>query len=406
MFRLLIADDEPIVRKGLFDTLQWGDLGITVLDMAANGKEALEIAQKQLPDICLVDICMPIINGLDLIEKLKELNPEVIIIIVTGYDEFEYAQKAVQLKAFDYVLKPVYEENLRIIIENAIKELERTQSRRKSYEWAKEQLAKNLPLLKSKFILDWIKGELTREEISEQLEFHKIRMEKDVGFAFLKLHAETLDVKSNIQWEKQLLLFAIQNIFEEILSKVGDFNGIRDGNDNLVALVTIHDKKAWKEFKAVVGSSVEKYLFQKVTVYQADIDDYFEGVPDAYEEIRKEISNNAHCLPIVRSVKTYIERNYKNTDISLTQIAEELEVNSSYLSTLFKQEQGISFTDYLIKVRITEAIKLMNDTKIKIYEIAEEVGYSSQHYFCNSFKKVLGISPSEYRQKFHKSSNM
>ena len=102
---------------------------------------------------------------------------------------------------------------------------------------------------------------------------------------------------------------------------------------------------------------------------------------------------------MIRKVKLYIDRNYKDQDLSLQKLADDLEVNCSYLSTLFKQELGISFTDYIIKFRITEAIGLMNDTKIKIYEIAEQVGYSSQHYFCNAFKKVFGISPTEYRQK-------
>ena len=110
MFKLLIADDEQFVRKGLLDTLKWDEYNITVVEMAKNGREALEIAEKEKPDICLLDICMPLINGLDLIQKLKEVNPEVITIIVTGHDEFEYAQRAVKLKVFDYILKPVYEE--------------------------------------------------------------------------------------------------------------------------------------------------------------------------------------------------------------------------------------------------------------------------------------------------------
>lgn len=399
MFKLLIADDEPYTRKGLHDSLNWSEYDITVVGMAANGKEALELAQKEKPDICLVDICMPLINGLDLIEKLKEVNPEIVTIIVTGYEEFEYAQRALKLKVFDYVLKPVFEDGLRNIIEKAVKELKELKSMQERYAWANEQLMKNLNLLKSKFISDWIKGELVNAEIQEQLKFHKIELGKDLGMALLKLQGDTLLNKSNIEMERQLLLFAIQNIFEEILSAVGSFNTIRDDKDNIIAIVTIDSRKNWIELKAEVESNIEKYIHTKAIVYQADIKDGIDGVPIAYEEIMKDISNDSSCLPIIRKVKKYIERNYMQHDLSLQCIADALDVNCSYLSTLFKQELGISFTDYLIKTRITEAIKLMNDPMIKIYEIAEQVGYSSQHYFCNAFKKVLGISPSEYRQK-------
>lgn len=399
MFKLLIADDEPIVRKGLFDTLKWDEYNITVVDMAVNGKDALEIAEREKPDICLIDICMPLINGLDLIEKLKEFNPEVITIIVTGHDEFGYAQRAVTLKAFDYILKPVYEEDLRRVIKNAIKELEESRARHKSYEWANDQLKKNLPVLKSKFLLDWINGELTKEEAIEQLQFHNIELGQNMGLVVLKLKTEVLNYKIDIQWERQLLIFAIQNIYEEILLSVGDFNCIRDDNENIVGLVTINSRKDWKDFKETVESNVERYLHQKVVVYQSEIINVIEDISTVYEEIKKEMFNEICCLPIIRKVKMHIDRNYKDQDLSLQKFADDLEVNCSYLSTLFKQELGISFTDYIIKVRVTEAIRLMNDIKIKIYEISEQVGYSSQHYFCNAFKKVFGISPSEYRQK-------
>lgn len=399
MYKLLIADDEPLVRKGLYNTLEWDKFNIAVVDMAVNGKEALEISKREVPDICLLDINMPIINGLNLIEKIKEINPEVVIIIVTGYDEFQYAQMALKLKAFDYLLKPVYEEDLRVVIERALTELEAAKSIKKRYEWANEQLKKNLPILKSKFISDWLKGELSREEILEQLEFHKIELGKELGIVLLKLRGEALNSKSGTEWDRQLLLFAIQNIFEEILLKAGSFNIIRDDNDIIIALLTIKDKMKWNELKVLIESNVERYLNQLVTVYRSEIKDKAEDIAAAYEEIKKEIYNESCYLPIIRKVKHYMDRNYKDPELSLQKIANELEINSSYLSTLFKQEVGQSFTDYMIKIRITEAIRLMNDPRLKIYEIAEQVGYSSQHYFCNAFKKVLGISPSEYKQK-------
>ena len=113
----------------------------------------------------------------------------------------------------------------------------------------------------------------------------------------------------------------------------------------------------------------------------------------------KNLHSEIHCLPVIKKVKSYIEGNYQDPELSLQRIAADLLLSLSYLSKLFKQEVGMSFIDFLIKIRIKEAIKLMNNPQLKIYEIAEQVGYSSQHYFCAAFKKVLGVSPTEYRQK-------
>jgi two-component system, response regulator YesN len=401
MLKVLIADDEPKIRNGLFESVNWAELDMSVVGLAKDGEEAYKIACSEKPDICLVDICMPAINGLELIEKLKEASPETIAIIITGHDEFDYAQKAVKLKVFDYLLKPIDEEELSRIIEKAKKELEGAIAIKKSYEWAKEQLEKSMPVLKFKFITDWINGKLTLQEIEELLEFHNIDTDDKLGVVLLKVQGTAYTDKPNIEWERQLLFFAVQNIFEEYLQAIGHYNLIRDENDNFVAIVSINSENTWKELKWSVEESIDSYLKRKVTLYAEEVAGRIEDVPTAYEELIRKKHAESLCLPLVKKVKTYIEKNYANSELSLQSIADELKISLSYLSRLFKQEVGMPFIDYLIKVRITNAIKLMNDPQMKIYEVAADVGYGSQHYFCAAFKKLLGVSPSEYRQKEH-----
>jgi two-component system, response regulator YesN len=401
MLKVLIADDEPKIRKGLFESVNWKELDMEVIGLAKDGEEAYKIACIEKPDICLVDICMPAINGLDLIEKLKEASPQAITIIITGHDEFDYAQKAVKLKVFDYLLKPIDEEELTRIIEKAKNEIEGNIARQKSYEWANEQLKKSMPVLKFKFITDWIKGQLTRQEIEEQLEFHNINSDDKMGVVLLKVHGSAFADKPNIEWERQLLFFAVQNILEEHLKDVGDFNLIRDENDNFVAITNITSESHWNELKRSVEDNIERYLRHRVTLYSEETSEKGCDVPAVYEALIRKMQAESLCLPLIKKVRLYIERNYTNSELSLQSIAEEFKISLSYLSRLFKQEMGMSFIDYLIKVRISKAIKLMNDPQVKIYEIADEVGYSSQHYFCAAFKKLLGVSPSEYRQREH-----
>ena len=96
--------------------------------------------------------------------------------------------------------------------------------------------------------------------------------------------------------------------------------------------------------------------------------------------------------------KNYIDTYFYQQDLSLKEVAEKVGVSPDYLSRLLKRELGISFVDYVTKIRVEKAIKFMNDPSIKFYEIAEQVGYSTQHYFSTAFKKVMGISPLIYRK--------
>lgn len=104
------------------------------------------------------------------------------------------------------------------------------------------------------------------------------------------------------------------------------------------------------------------------------------------------------CSPIVLLTIKHIEDGYYSNDLNINDIAEKLEVTSSYLSKLLKKETGLSFIDYLTNIRIKKAMYIMEDPTIKIYDVAELVGYSNQHYFCRAFKKVIGISPTDYKR--------
>ncbi|UUZ80460.1 AraC family transcriptional regulator [Paenibacillus sp. P26] len=101
---------------------------------------------------------------------------------------------------------------------------------------------------------------------------------------------------------------------------------------------------------------------------------------------------------IIDEVKKHIAQEIQDPDLSLASISSKYNLNSSYLSRLFKQETGQGFSEYLLKLRMEEAIKLMNDTDWKAYQIAEKVGIKDPYYFSHCFKKVIGVSIQEYRK--------
>jgi two-component system response regulator YesN len=121
---------------------------MTVVAEAEDGAMALELAERERPDILLIDIRMPIMNGLELIERIAAVRRDCVIIVVSGHDEFEYAKKALQLKVFEYLLKPVSRDALAAVLARAAAELAGTRRQDLYLAWAREQLAKNMPLLR------------------------------------------------------------------------------------------------------------------------------------------------------------------------------------------------------------------------------------------------------------------
>jgi two-component system response regulator YesN len=124
MYAMLVADDEPWIRERIISSIDWAGIGVVVAGEAADGEEALQLCLKLEPDIVITDIRMPGINGLDFIKALHESGGNAKIIIISGYGEFEYAQRAIKLGASDYILKPVENNELVAIVKKCIWELE------------------------------------------------------------------------------------------------------------------------------------------------------------------------------------------------------------------------------------------------------------------------------------------
>ena len=123
MIKVMIVDDNKLIRQSIIMTINWNSIGCDVVCEAANGSEAISLTKEYLPDLIITDIRMPEINGLEFTEKVKEYLPWVKVIIITGYDEFKYAQRAIKLGAFDLILKPINNEELYAVIIKAVNEL-------------------------------------------------------------------------------------------------------------------------------------------------------------------------------------------------------------------------------------------------------------------------------------------
>ena len=160
MYRVLIADDESIIREGLKKIVSWNSLGFEVAGTASDGRDAYRKINALKPDLCIIDIRMPGLDGLELISRIKKQNPGVKIIILTGYPEFEYAQKAVDLGVETFLLKPIDPAIFEEKVQKIFAELEEEKDR-------KYILGKSVELSKEKLIHEIARGNLERLSIEE-----------------------------------------------------------------------------------------------------------------------------------------------------------------------------------------------------------------------------------------------
>lgn len=133
MRKVLIVDDEKWIRRGLIQSIDWETLGLVLAGEAGNGDDAYALALAVKPDLLFLDMRMPGMDGKELLSMLSRLMPEMLIIVVSGYSDFEYTKEAIRHKAFDYLLKPVKKEDLNAVLQKAVEEMQcREQEKRKA----------------------------------------------------------------------------------------------------------------------------------------------------------------------------------------------------------------------------------------------------------------------------------
>ncbi|MBU3198478.1 response regulator [Clostridium estertheticum] len=397
MYKLLIADDEPRIRKGLRNALNWNEFNIEVVGEAEDGEIALNQTEKLKPDIIFLDICMPFLNGLELIKKLNEKDQNCIIIIITGYDEFEYMHEALKLKTFDYLLKPVPKEVLIDTVNKAIQEIRKNEEKRVYLDWADRRLEENFDMLKQAFLNNWLNGSYEYMEILNELKFFKYNFDAGIEVVVIKVIERLNHEVYSKNWDRELLNFALTNVTLELMKKVKPEITYTDEDNNIIIISNVMNTYEWLNIANEIEKKIYYYLHFTVIIEHKRSISGISGVKNTYNEIIASISKTAAYKPIVLLATRYIDTNYNVNDLSLGDVAEKFNLSSSYLSKLLKKEAGLSFIDYLTKYRINKSICMMDDPKYKIYEIAEAVGYSNQHYFCKAFKKIMGFAPTEYR---------
>ena len=169
-YSVLLVDDEEDIIRIIMKKLDWESMGLTIIGHAANGVEALEMAEELTPDIVMTDIKMPYMDGLTLCRKLKELSRTIRVIIFSGFDEFEYAKEAIKMEAEEYLLKPVNAVELKEVFERVKNDLDQERAEKRDTEKLKSYYMESLPVLQESLYMALLEGRITSGQIYKYMD--------------------------------------------------------------------------------------------------------------------------------------------------------------------------------------------------------------------------------------------
>ncbi|HRU42319.1 MAG TPA: response regulator, partial [Candidatus Diapherotrites archaeon] len=339
----------------------WGDkTGFVISDEACNGHEALEKLERSKFDMVITDIRMPKVDGIELLKEIAERKLCPCVVLLSDYSDFVYARQGLVLGAFDYITKPVAEE-----------ELEKLLQRAKEYISGKRIEEQRIIQLEQKLV-EKVDVFFPQSEVSQLIDAIKAGHTKTVENAgnifeivYINLNHDLIKVKSLLN----SIMLEITNKLSascKWLDKYADINAIR-----AIDFSGANDPDSIKNrFVSAIGR-----------------------ISGLIARLKHGTEDNGIISQVCSYVLENIDRN-----ISLSAVSDSLFMNKSYISEVFKQKTGLSFIEYLTIVKMERAKKLVGDGRLKTYEVAELLGFKDIEYFSRLFKKYTCLTPNEYRQ--------
>ncbi|MFD0692948.1 response regulator [Paenibacillus sp. GCM10027628] len=218
MYKIMIVDDESEVREGIMESIEWELHGFEFVGDYANGNDALEAISELRPDLVLSDICMPFMDGIELTRYIQMKYPYIKVIIITGHDEFDYAQRALRLKVYDFIVKPITAQELRGLLDKVRADMDMEAEHRENLTHLKSQLQQSLPLLRERFLEQLVSGTLRAAEIQEKLHYFRLP-ELPPPYLVAAIDIDDFGEITKGRWDNdpELLRSAAFNIVQEIM---------------------------------------------------------------------------------------------------------------------------------------------------------------------------------------------
>lgn len=421
MVRMVVIDDEYYIRTGIRDAIDWQSINVEIVGEAEDGEQGLELILAQKPDLVLTDIRMPFMDGLELIEKISDSQIGCGVIVLSGFDEFEYAQAALRHGVLDYLLKPIDKAKLKETVQKACQ----TIRNRRSVQHYRQLVDEGTSVIRTQFLKD-----LLFDRIHDQ----KVISDKihDLGLPFHNGNYQVICIKLDDYrlLEYQFPVNELQDLKDRLISLLSDrlllgrtFMGIlvEISLEEWAILLTFLEPPTPEECENELHSSIQLLLkdlkecsSHTVSISISSRCEDLSDLPGAYQTAR--LANNKYIpgsnsvvwpdhqleniRPEVQKALAFIRQHY-NEDISIQQVADSLYLSPYYLMHIFKSDAGKTFHTFLTEYRMETAKELLRTPGCRIYEIALQIGYTDVKYFNKLFKKYTSLTPSEYIRMYY-----
>lgn len=394
MYKVLVADDEELECEALNYFIENSSLEIEQVIQCNTGDESMKQILLNRPDIIILDINMPGLNGLEVLEQIKKLGYTNRVIFFTAYDYFEYALRALRLGAMDFLVKPVSQEKVINVITRAIDELDEEAEEK----YGRELMKETLDMMGTKILKDLVTGDIQEEDLY-YLENMGISYET-MGNTFCTFFVDEVpsptqrEIEKNLRKELGYLnLPVIMSWKNSMMMAIVFMSGGRKSETGQVVME--------KVLNSALQRSGVAFLLEPGTVFE-DLSQIEQSFAKARERLGDMIVEKGE-MPQVRDLPRDVEkicqfiRESYSQKLTLEEIAATVGYSKYYVNRLFKQYKGTTVMDYLIQVRIEEAKKLLRTCNYSVKQISMMVGYSEPNYFTLTFKKLEGLTPLKYR---------
>lgn len=344
--KLLIVDDEIMIKRSLKKLISESPLPFELCGEAEDGQEALTLWRQHRPHLIITDITMPVMDGLELIETIQAEDSHVKFIIISGYNDFEYARQALKFGVEDYLLKPIQVDQFLTLLQSVYHKIERSNTNYAQIGYQLLEIQTNATALVKEV---WMMNEQSAIDII--IEYNNL------------LTKQSLPLDKHIERMEEIFMLVEAELMKRSKGKIME-----------------SVKKKWMP-------TDEDALYEMI----------HENTVCLIREVKK--IRSLGQLKQINEGLAYIQLHFADEKLALSQVAKKVGLSDSYFSKCFKEDTGLSFSDYVIQLRMEEAKKLIETTEKKTYEVALSVGYSDYPHFSKYFKKYFGISPIEYKKK-------
>lgn len=288
MYKIIMIDDEDEVREGIKRKTNWEACGFQLVGDFDNGRDAYEALESLQPDAVITDICMPFMDGLQLTELIAANYRDVKVIIVTGYEDFDYAKQAIKLKVKDYLLKPINSAEFTEFLHKLRLELDEERKQREDVTFLRHQFNESMPLLRERFLERLVTSCMRRDEIERKFQMFGLSLSgPSITVLALDIDEFHREFYNDQVAEEELLRFAAYNIFHEIMEKEQGGIVFRTRDDKLVALLSGDPERidlTCQTLAEHVRYSIEKYLNMTVTMGIGRTYSDLRDLPKAFQE--------------------------------------------------------------------------------------------------------------------------